>query len=152
MKVLGIRCSNRDYAFGVLAGTKTKPETVECGTVRYPKGYSKPQSLKWFLQEIEAKVAKHDIGRMVVKRSERGTWGNAYEDRVEHEAMVSLAGANLGRKAVFKKVKSTIAKNLGLKGRGHYLKTTLDTSVIQGYDERSDKEKEAILAAWSELR
>jgi len=52
---------------------------------------------------------------------------------------------------IFKKVKSTIAKDLGLKGRGHYLRTELDTSVIPGFAGKPDKEKEAILAAWSEL-
>ena len=52
---------------------------------------------------------------------------------------------------IFRKVKSTIAKDLGLKGRGHYLQTELDTSVIPGFGSKSEKEKDAILAGWSEL-
>jgi hypothetical protein len=61
-----------------------------------------------------------------------------------------LAGGARGMRAVFKKVKSTIAKDLGQKGRSKYL-ANLDTSWAPTFDGFSDKEKEAIQAAWSEL-
>ena len=62
-----------------------------------------------------------------------------------------VAGGTEGMNAIFKKLKSTIAKDLGLKGRAHYLQTSLDTSVIPGFGGRGGKEQEAILAGWSEL-
>lgn len=151
MKVLGVRCSNRDYTSAILGGTREKPKVLECDTVRYPKGFRTAQSLKWLLQEMESKIKKHDVRRVVMKRYEGMSRGKAYEQRVEHEAMVALAAANRGLTAIFKKPKSTIAKDLGLKGRGHYLRTSLDTSVIPQYDDYEDKAQEAILCAWSEL-
>lgn len=151
MRVLGIRCSNRDYAFAVLTGTKKLPKLVTSDTVIYPKGYIKPQSLKWFLLDIKDLLKKYKIKRIVMKKHEGQTRSKAYEERVEHEAMVSLADADCGVGAVFKKPSSTIAKDLGLKGRAHYLVTSLDTSLIPDYDKLSQKVKEAVLAAWSEL-
>ncbi len=70
--------------------------------------------------------------------------------RVEYEAAVYIGCSEMGRKAVFKKVKATVAKDLGLKGRGKYLET-LDTSVMGGFAVLAPKAREAALAAWSEL-
>jgi hypothetical protein len=49
---------------------------------------------------------------------------------------------------VYRKTKPTIAKDLGLKGKGKYL-DTLDCSVFPDYDNEKEKIKEAILVAWS---
>jgi hypothetical protein len=150
--VLGIRCSNTDYTFAVLKGTKKAPGVVVTGTVPYPKGFTKPQSLKWLAQEIDGFLKTHQIEKIVMNRFEgRGLRKLAYEDRVEHEAAVYIAAANSGMKAVFKKVKSTIAKDLGLKGRARYLAAGLDTSLIPDFQTYSDKVRDATLAAWSEL-
>ncbi len=151
MNVLGIRCSNTDYTYAVMSGTKQTPQVVVCSTITYPQGYSKVQSLSWLLQEIEDLIKKHSISLVSMKRFEGRTKGNAYEDRVEHEAMVYLAGANCGLRGVFKKVNSTIAKNLGLKGRARYLAKSLNTSSIPSYCDYSEREKDAIHAGWSEL-
>jgi hypothetical protein len=72
-----------------------------------------------------------------------------FESRVEHEAMVLLAAANRDIR-VSKKAKSTMAKDLGHKGRARYL-AKLDTSPIESFDSYSAKIQEAIFAAWSGL-
>ncbi len=77
------------------------------------------------------------------------TKGKAYASRVEFEAIVSLSAANIGHTNVARKVKSTIAKDLGLKGRAKSLVEDLDYSLINGLDSRNDKEFEAIVVAWS---
>jgi hypothetical protein len=86
----------------------------------------------------------------VIKKFEGKSRGKTYEERVEHEAAVIIAAANRGLRKVPKKVKSTIAKDLGQKGRAHYL-SVLDTSHFQTFESESEKTKEAILAGWSEL-
>ncbi len=151
MNVLGIRCSSSDYTFAVLSGTKTSPQVVEVNSITFPTGFAKPQSLKWFYQEIDDLLARNSVQKIVIKKFEGRTRGNTYEARVEHEAMISLAGANHGVKPIFKKVKSTIAKDLGMKGRAHYL-STFDTSPVSDFREYSQKAQDALLAGWSELR
>ena len=117
-----------------------------------PKGFLRPQALKWFCQEIETLITKHNCNKICIKKCEPiAQKGNTYETRVEHETTTFIAAGNHGIKAVTKKVNATIAKDLGQKGRAKYLKTTLDTSVIPDFDNRAVNERDAILAAWSEL-
>ncbi len=151
MSVLGIRCSNKDYAFAVLNGTKKSPQLIDSETITYPKGFSKQQSLKWLLQEIEDLIIKYKAEKIVMNKSEARIRGNTYEDRVEHEAMVYIAASNQGITSISKKVKSSIAKDLGLKGRASSLDTSLNISLIKDFKNYSDKSRDAILAAWSKL-
>jgi hypothetical protein len=151
MSVLGIRCSNKDYTFAVLTGTKKSPQLIDSQTLPYPKGFSKPESLKWLLQEIEDLITKYKVEKIVMNKFEGKIRGNTYEDRVEHEAVVYLAASNKGIASVFKKVKGSIAKDLGLKGRAGYLNTSLNTSLIKDFDKHSDKSRDSILAGWSKL-
>jgi hypothetical protein len=51
-----------------------------------------------------------------------------------------------------RKVKATIAKDLGLPGKPRSLTTDLDASVFPEYKDAPEKIKEAILVAWSELK
>ncbi len=150
MPILGVRCSNKDFAYAVLDGTKGAPQQVELKTLPFPKGFKAAQSLHWLNQEVSDLLEKHAIDKVVIKRFEGRTRGATFETRVEHEAAVMLAAASKGMTAVFKKVKSTIAKDLGKKGRARYL-ATLDTSHFPGYADLSDKQREALQAAWSEL-
>jgi hypothetical protein len=117
MTVLGVRCSNRDFAYAILGGSKETPEQVAVRTIPYPKGFAKPQSLHWLAQEVDGLLNRHSVEKIVIKRIEGKTRGGPFEERVEHEAAVMLAGGARGMRAVFKKVKSTIAKDLGQKGR-----------------------------------
>src|SRR5581483_8291999 len=152
MPALGLRCSNKDYSYCILDGTRSQPMVIKTATVNYPNGYAKPQSLKWFLQELHELIAKNTISIVVIKGFEGMTRGASFTERIEHESMVFLACANVGLKRAFRKIKSTIAKDLGMKGRARYLDTQVDKTVIPGFDKYSDKVREAILAAWSELR
>lgn len=150
MTILGVRCSNRDFAYAILDGRRDTPELVKVGTLSYPKGFVKPQSLHWLFQEADGLFRQNGIEKLVIKRFEGQSRGAPFEDRVEHEAAVILAAAQRGMKVVFKKVKSQIAKDLGQKGRARYL-AALDTSWLPCFGDLSEKEKEAVHAAWSEL-
>ena len=152
MAVLGVRCSNKDYTYVIMSGSKNAPKIEESNKATYPISFTKPRSLLWFVQEIEQILSRHNISKIVIKGFEGRTRGKSYQERVEYESAVFIAAAKNGLNAVFRKLKSTIAKDLGLKGRAHYLQTSLDTSVIEGYSSKSEKEKDAIIAAWSELR
>jgi hypothetical protein len=151
MNILGLRCSNKDFAYVLMSGTKAAPQLAECRTLAYPKNFAHPRSLLWFTQEIEQLIRKHSVQGIVMKRSEGRSKGGSFEMRVEYEAAAYLAAARCNVMRAFKKVKSTLAKDLGLKGRAHYLDTSLNTSVIPGFADFSEKEQESILCAWSEL-
>jgi hypothetical protein len=148
---LGIRCSNNDYSYAILNGTQHLPKIISKSSISFPKGFSRSQSLKWFLQELEELLKKHPSIRVIaIKGAEpMASRGRSFTARIENEAMVYLAAANFGIKSIFKKTKPTIAKDLGLKGKGKYLFTKLDCSVISNFDKETEKIKEAILVAWS---
>ncbi len=150
---LGLRFSNSDYTFAVMENLKTSPIIRESNTIAYPKGFQRAQTLKWLVHEIESIFQRNDdISIVVVKRFEGKSKGNAFEERVECEATAYIASANKGLKAVYKKMGSTIAKDLGLKGKATLLKTDLDTTVIDGFEKFSEKLKDAVLSAWTELQ
>ena len=152
MIVLGVRCSNSGYAFAVLNGTKSLPVVVEAGSVGCPAGFSRCESLKWFFQEMSDLLARHTVEGVAIKRYEgRAKGGRAYEDRVEYEGVALLAAGNAGVTRASKKASNTIAKDLGLKGRGRYLHTCLDTSPIAGFQGYDEKVQDSIRVAWSEL-
>jgi hypothetical protein len=151
MAILGIRCSNTDYCYSVFSGVKKDCSILEKKEVLFPKGFTRPQQLKWFLQEIEDILGRFDIRAVSIKVSEAmATRNAAFVDRVENEAIIQLAAINNGIKAVYKKVKCTIAKDFGLKGRAKYL-ARLDYSPVPEFDTFSPKLQEAVLAGWSSL-
>ena len=152
MNILGIRCSNKDFSYAVMSGSKKAPVIVESRSLLYPKNFTRPRSLLWFTQEIEQLIKKYNVQSVVMKRFEGRRRGGSFEDRVEYEAAVYLACARCGLTTACKKVKSTIAKDFGLKGRAHYLETELDTCVIPSFSSCTNKEQEAILCAWSDLK
>ena len=151
MNVLGVRCSNKDFTYVVMSGSKKSPGIKVSGSPMFPPNYCKARSLQWLFREVSDLITKHNVKKIVMKRFEGKSRGNTYEDRVEHEAVVYLAAAEKGITGVFKKVNRTIAKDLGLKGMARYLQTSLDTSMIPKFKARSEKEQDAIRAAWSEL-
>jgi hypothetical protein len=149
--VMGLRCSNTDYHFVLLTGTKSSPVLKQSGSFNYPKGLKKPFALKWMLEETRDRLQKCTIDRVVIKASEPlARPSGPLTERTEFEAAVLIACAQSGLKAAFKKVKSTIAKDLGMKGKAKYL-LEFDTSAITDFDSFSEKTREAILAAWTEL-
>ena len=151
-RVLGLRCGSTEYSFAVLKGGKRKPEVVVKGTVKFPKSNSRALNIAWFKQEIDDIFTHHAVSFLAIKGTEGlASRGAAFVARVEHEAAAILAAVNKGIRRVPRKVKSTIAKDLGLKGKGAYLATKLDTSVIPDFEKQPPNVKEAILVGWSEL-
>jgi hypothetical protein len=152
MRILGVRCSPKDFAYCVIEGTKTNPKLVHYAEVQFPKGYAKPLSLKWLMQEVDDLLRKHSVEAIAIKRPEGLAARDKYfVERTEFETVFMLVGALRSLKPISKKIKATIAKDLGAKGKAHYL-TTIDTSVIPAFSQFSDKLREAILVAWSELQ
>lgn len=150
MKVLGIRCSNNDYTYCILSGSSSAPIIEEIQRLSFPAGYSEPEALLWFYRELQGLFKRNGFDSVGIKRSEVSVKrSNNLELRIQNEAIVSLVAAEAGVSSVQRKVKPTIAKDLGLKGKSKYLETRLDTSVIDGFDSYSNKEREAILTAWS---
>ena len=152
MTTLGIRCSNSDFSFAVLTGTQKDPYLVKNDLVQFPRGFSEPEKLKWFLQELEQLNRKYSIDCWAVKCTESAARkGKPYTSRVGFEAIVSLSAANQGSSNVLSKVKPTIAKDLGLQGNSKALTTDLDHSKIDGLNPKNDKAFDSIVVAWSTL-
>ena len=149
MNVLGVRCSNSDYTFYLVTGSKDAPSIVDSASNSFPKGYSVAEQLKWLLQETTEFIDRNQVDRVVIKRDELRKGSNAFEDRVSFEATVLLAAANANI-SVLKKLNATISKNFGFKGRARYL-VNLDTSPFPGYAKMGPRAKDALLVAWSEL-
>lgn len=150
MKVMGVRCSNSYYAYCILSGSREAPVVEATNRISFPVGYNETEVLRWLYQEMQAVFGTHRVDAIGIKKAEANVVrSNALETRIKGDAIVSLAAAEAGCRAVYKKVKSTIAKDLGLKGKGKYLETKLDTSAITGFDGYSQEIKEAILVGWS---
>lgn len=149
---LGLRFSSTDYTYFVLSGSKVSPVVVKHKTVQLPAGYAKPQLLRWLYQEIEDLCKEYDPKNVCIKGAEpMATRGAAFVARTEMEAVTFLLAYNHGIKQTYRKVKATIAKDLGLKGKAKYLKTKLDCSIIPDFQDYSEHQQEALLAAWSQL-
>lgn len=150
MTALGIRCSHKDVTYVVLKGVQAHPKLVTHDSITFPTGFGRAKSLHWLVQEIDLLVKQHTIELIAIKKFEGRSKGNDYETRVEHEAAIAISAANNGILAVYKKGHSTIAKDLGVKGRKKYL-AELDTSCFSNYDSLKDNVKDALLVAWSTL-
>ena len=152
MTVFGIRCSTTDFSFAIVTGQKTSPRIEHCELIVYPKGYSRPQRLKWFAQELQEVTRNRGIQEWIIKGAEPSAKrGKPFVERVEFEAITMLVAAENGIDQVPRKVKSTIAKDLGLPGRPQAL-NEFDYSLIPGFHEQPEKIREAILVAWSALQ
>lgn len=153
MKCIGIRCSNSDFSYAIVSGSKASPRLEASATIVFPKDHTRPQTLKWFLQELEKISADHTLSLWAIKGTEAiARKGKEFVDRVENEAMIVLHAGNIGAEKVVRKVKTTIAKDLGLPGKVSALTTDLDASAFPEYNAAPAKVKEAILVAWSELK
>jgi hypothetical protein len=74
-KHLGLRCSNNTFAFAVLSGTKEQPHLEQKNLVRFSKKYSRPQSLKWFYQEIQDLLKRHAVSSITIKGTQTAAQG-----------------------------------------------------------------------------
>jgi hypothetical protein len=152
MAILGVRCSNSDFTYVILDGSFENPKIELLENIQIPHGYKQSESLDWLYKEVCGILGRNEIEIIVIKKFEGRNRGGAFAQRVAFEAMVMLAAEHSAKIPVFKKVKRTIAKDMGFKGRAKYLRTDLDTAAIKGFEDRNNKEKDAILAAWSELK
>jgi hypothetical protein len=59
MNVLGVRCSNKDFSYAVMSGTRAAPEIIICASLDYPKNFARPKSLVWFAREINQLIEKY---------------------------------------------------------------------------------------------
>ncbi len=124
MSVLGIRCSNTDLAYCVLSGTKEASAIEAASAITYPRGFSAPETLKWLRQEVAQIFERHPCSKVAIKKPELAvSRSNALDTRIACEGVVTLAAAEAGCISVDRLFNASIAKGLGLKGRGKYLKT-----------------------------
>lgn len=152
MKILGLRCSPSEFSFAIIEGTQKKPALVDSGRVKVPSGYNHCDLLKWFFQEIGVLITKNSINAIGVKGTEAmGMKGKSYGERMELEAMIFLQAAENGIKYAKRKVNSTIAKDLGLKGKGKYLETQVDYSPFANFVKLPKPIQESIQVAVSML-
>jgi len=150
MATLGVRCSNTDCHFAVLEGSQASPNIKSTKKVKFPKGFSKAEALNWFNQEIADFLKSVKIETIAIRGPENNARrSSSLDTRLQFEGIIFLLSAQLGINEIESKVKSTIAKDLGLKGKAKYLDTKLDASCIDGFNDFSKKEQEAIMVAWS---
>lgn len=150
MKVLAVRCSNTDFAYAVVEGTMDMPALLLCDETSYPNGYKEHSLFHWFHQEITELLDTHSPDGLAVKAAETMVKrSGALDLRIRIEGIALMAAAEVGCSLACRKVKSTIAKDLGMKGKSKYLETNLDKSVIPRFDSYNTKQQEAILVAWS---
>lgn len=150
MKILAIRCSNTDFAYAVIDGTKESPTIVYSDITGFPKGYDEPALFNWFHQEILGLIDQYQPDGVALKSAEPMVKRSSpLETRIRVEGIALMTAAEKGCGIACRKVKSTIARDLGMKGKGKYLETKLDTKPIANYDSYKTKEKEAILVGWS---
>lgn len=153
MKILGIRCSLKDFSFSIVTGKQDTPSLIDSGTIKYPTGYNDADKVKWFYQEIGGLITKYKIRGIGIKGVEpMAMKGKAYGERMQIEGMAYLQAAENGIKYIKRKVKSTIAKDFGLKGKGKYLATKVDYSKISEYDKKNSRIQESIQVALSMLK
>jgi Holliday junction resolvasome RuvABC endonuclease subunit len=153
MIILGIRCSSKDFTFSIISGKQESPNFIEEGTIKFPTGHNDSEKLNWFYQEIGGLIAKHSIGGIGIKGVEpMAMKGKSYGMRMQTEGMIYLQAAQKGIKYIKTKVKSTIAKDFGFKGKGKYLSTKVDYSKIENFDKKSQNTQESIQVALSMLK
>jgi hypothetical protein len=150
-RTVGLRFSNKGFAFAVIEGTRTGPTLVKSSFVQCPKAFKACEIAKWAKHELDSIFNKYKPNFVCIKSFEGRSKGNAYEERVRLEGIAHFCAGELGLRDIARKRKSTIAKDLGLKGRARYL-STFDTSAIPTFDELDALVQEAALVAWSDLK
>jgi hypothetical protein len=153
MIILGFRCSPSEFSFSVMEGNLKTHKLVASGRIKYPSGYNHCELLRWFHNEIAGLINKYQANGIGVKGTEAmGMKGKFYGERMELEAMIFLQAIQHGVKYAKRKVNSTIAKDLGLKGKGKYLADGFDYSSIDNFSKMSQHLQEATQVALSMFR
>jgi hypothetical protein len=150
-RTAGLRFTNKGFAFAIVEGTRSAPTLVESASIQCPKAFRACEVAKWVKHEVDAIFNKFKPNFVCIKSFEGRSKGTAYEERVRLEGVAHLCASDIGLKDLARKRKSTIAKDLGLKGRAHYL-STFDTSSIENFLDLDPLVQEAALVAWSDLK
>lgn len=150
MNILGIRTTTSEFSYVVIIGNQRSHKLKEANKIKFPTGYKHCERLKWFYQEIGNLIKTHQINAIGVKGTEpMAMKGKSYGERMELEGMVFLQASLNGIKHTDRKVNSTMAKDLGMKGKGKYLAGGFDYSEIVGFSDMSTHLKEAVQVALS---
>ncbi len=150
-QVIGLRFTNKGFAFAVLEGTRANPTLVESSMRQCPKAFKACEIAKWVKYELDSIFSKFKPDFICIKSFEGRSKGAAYEERVRLEGIAHYCASELGLRDLARKRKSTMAKDLGLKGRAHYL-STFDTSSIDTFHDLDLLVQESVLVAWSDLK
>jgi Holliday junction resolvasome RuvABC endonuclease subunit len=153
MIILGIRCSTNDFSYAIVTGNQASPNIIESGNIKFPSGYNDSDRIRWFYQETGELISKFSIKGIGIKGVEpMAMKGKAYGERMQIEGILFLLAAENSIKYIKRKVKGTIAKDFGLKGRGKYLATQFDYSNIPDFNKKSPNIQESIQVALSMLK
>jgi hypothetical protein len=149
---MGFRVTPDTIIYSILDGNKQNPAIKSTNQIKLPKGYKRIDSLKWLYNEMILLFKTENAELIAIKETEApARHGNKYIERVENETVIILAGSLTNIKNYYKKVKSTIAKDLTGKGKSKYLETKLETSILPDFSKLSQNQQEAVLVAWSVL-
>ena len=150
MKIIGFICSSSDFTYALLEGGKTSPIIVKVEEISFPKGCSRSAILKWLYYEVEQLLKRFEPKGVLLKRAEHGaSKDKSYTMRVENEAVILLLVGMLNIKYVDNKVKPTILKDLGYKGRSRYFAVACEDVLSEYNGKVTEKIKEAIMVARS---
>jgi len=153
MLILGLRCSTSEFSFAIIDGTQKAHKLIASGRVKYPSGYTHSELLKWLHNEVGGLIIKYKPNGIGVKGTEAMRMkGKSFGERMELEAMIFLQAAENAIKHAERKVNATIAKDLGLKGKGKYLAEGFDYSAIVEFHKMSQHLQEATQVALSMLK
>ena len=120
--------------------------------IQCPRTFKACETAKWIKHELDEIFGRLSPTYIVIKAFEGRSKGAAYEERVRLEGIAHLCASALGFKDIARKRKPTIAKDLGLKGRARYLRSILTPLRSAEFEDLDPLSKEAILAAWSDLK
>ena len=152
MKTIGFRCSNSDLSYAILEGDQSSPKVIEINSMNFPKNYEDGQLLNWFYQEVDGIINQHTPDNIGIRCHEGMVRKkNPFVVRMQIEGMIFLCATKNGIDDIASKTRSTIAKDLGTKGKASYLNKKVDFSVIPDYAKLTDKKKEAVQVALSML-
>lgn len=149
-KMIGFRCSNLDYTYAVVSKNAEAFKLVETKTVGFPKNFCRVEALRWFYLEIEQLLKRIEPSGVMLKRAEMAAAkSKSFVERVENEGVILLVSGMLNSKYVRGKVKATLLKDLGYKGRGRYFQNAVNDAEWISGDDISEKMVEAALVARS---
>lgn len=151
MPVLGLRFSTKKVWVAIVDGAADSPKLIETKIMAIPNGFEGPEALGWLHLELTDLVKEIKPNCIVLKGTEpMAKKSSSIVARIDNEAIALLVSKQLGINCPGRKVNSTLAKAIAGKGKAKYLKE-LEIDGIPNFQDFSNEQQEAILAALSEL-